>query len=97
MREGCNDLNLGTTDCEWLIYYLLCVSVLIYLDHVIFVSRMRLTTVMISFLTKGAKRTWGFSSCSQSMNQETLYTVIVHLSIRIFARPKTNKAVLRTV
>ena len=48
MREGCNDLNSGTTDCELLIYYLLCVRVFIYLDHVIFVSHMQFATV-ISF------------------------------------------------
>ena len=73
MREGCNDLNSGTTDCELFIYYLLCVRVLIYLDHVISVSRMRLTTENDILLTKGVKRTCGFASCSQSTNQETLH------------------------
>ena len=59
MREGCNDLNSGTTDCELFIYYLLCVRVLIYLDHVTFVSRMQFATVMIS-CNKKCKENLGF-------------------------------------
>ena len=36
---------------------------------------MRLTTVNDILLTKGVKRTWGFASCSQSTNRETLTNV----------------------